>query len=375
MQCESAETLSQRLANIITRLIDSGSLKPDERIPSERALAERAGISRMTARASLELMVDSGYLYRLPNKGTFVTSVRDGESANEALRSIGFFVSRSIFAYRDVVINRQSLFPNVPTPIYHDVLNYCERSARHHGYGFYVSLVSSDNRETIAEVRTGHIQGAIIAGGIDTWVLDELVDRSIPLVILDYRRLGYNCVLEDNALGAYEATRHLINLGHRQIACVTGDLTHPNAVERLHGYQSALLDHGLEPSKEQVIGGTWRVNTGAIFKEWWTSVRNKPTAVFVSNDSMCFGIMNALSEIGVSIPEDLSLVGFDDVEYLSDQGPTPLTSVRVPWRQMSVLACKRIIELIETRDNEVYQMTVPVKLIVRKSTLPYRHRW
>ncbi|WP_333637824.1 LacI family DNA-binding transcriptional regulator [Tissierella praeacuta] len=169
----------------------------------------------------------------------------------------------------------------------------------------------------------------------------------------------------DHLKGGYLATKHLIDLGHRRIACLTGPNNLIDSNERLKGYKMALKENGIPYDPNIIIEGNYQVEGGlsAVDK----LVKTDFTAIFAFNDMMAYGLFKGLQTHGLFVPKDISIVGYDDI-YLSEILEVPLTTVHQPVELMGKTATNYLINLIE---NEVENNVIPThapKLVVRKST-------
>jgi DNA-binding LacI/PurR family transcriptional regulator len=254
------------------------------------------------------------------------------------------------------------------------VLYDMARTTHELGYHFVISAIDNDEfASTLESANSRLIDGLILIPLIpivdDYDTLIELT-HGIPFVQIG-ARLGVNLpsVIYDQAKGARLATQHLIDLGHRQIAEISGPLPNYDAHDRHEGWLMTLSDNGIEPgpsveSDFTIEGGYWAMSRlldeGAVF-----------TAVFVGNDSMALGAQTALRQRGLCAPDDVSVVGFDDVPESAHLVPG-LTTVRQDFQLLGQLAVEYIIDLIEKPDTPVYQRVLPPKLIIRKSTRAIR---
>ncbi len=212
---------------------------------------------------------------------------------------------------------------------------------------------------------------ALVSAGATPAHLTILQQRGIPFVVVDRELSGLaaDCVLADNFQGGYLATRHLLERGHRRIACITGpsDLT-PSA-DRVRGYRQAMAEVGIEPLEDWVCRGDFRAESGyhaaRFFLQLSPSIR--PTAIFACNDLMAIGAMRAIGEAGLSIPQDIALVGFDDIVLAAYVIP-PLTTVAQPTYEMGRVAGELLLRRIQDRARPPTRHLLPVRLIVRRST-------
>lgn len=198
--------------------------------------------------------------------------------------------------------------------------------------------------------------------------LETLHQRKFPHVLVDYQ--GYNqhvpSVITTNRKGAYDATTYLINLGHRRIGFITGMMEFGCAQERLAGYQAALKDHGITPDPDLVSKGDFLQPQGYHCAQQLLSLATPPTALFVSNDVMAFGAMEAARERGLHLPTDLSIIGFDDIPQAAHVHPT-LSTVRQPLEEMGRSAAILLLKYIANPLAEVERVELPTKLIIRES--------
>lgn len=217
-----------------------------------------------------------------------------------------------------------------------------------------------------------NVDGIIIAGKVPSLFLSQLSKYKIPLVFVDFYppHGDYNVVLIDNIKGGYLATKHLIELGHKNIAFVGGDITHPSITDRLIGYKQALESSNIPINQNFIITDEdypARSNGYNAARRLLTNYKNI-TAIFACNDAMALGIMQYCSENDIKIPDDISIVGFDDVE--SDISITPqLTTIRVPKTELGIEAMNLMVNLLKEKENlQTKKILVPVELIVRNST-------
>jgi LacI family transcriptional regulator len=229
---------------------------------------------------------------------------------------------------------------------------------------FYVSAIAS-----------GFTDGMLlVAPQVPATYLDALREQNFPYVLIDQADAteNSNVVEATNWQGAYEATHYLIQLGHTRIAFITGALNVRSAVDRLQGYQAALADCGLPFRKELVTEGDYQQRGGyEAAKSLLESINPPPTAIFASNDLSAFGVMDAARECGFRIPDDISIIGFDDVPQAGHVYPK-LTTVRQPLEQMGQVAVKMLLELIKDRSRPPQRVTLPTQLVIRDSCAPYQ---
>lgn len=191
-----------------------------------------------------------------------------------------------------------------------------------------------------------------------------------PFVVADPREplnASIAAVSASHWAGARAATEHLLALGHRRIAHVTGTRGLVASEERLSGYGAALAAAGVLPSSELVVEGTFTIESGHAAGARLLALPEPPTAVFAASDNIAIGVLRAARERGLDVPADLSLVGFDDIEPASIVTP-PLTTVRQPLAELGRLAVSLLLRLIEHQRVETLRIELATQLIVREST-------
>ena len=191
------------------------------------------------------------------------------------------------------------------------------------------------------------VDGIIIAGKSPHNLIERISTYNLPTVFIDYipPTNSHPLVLIDNIQGALLATNHLINLGHRNIAFIGGDIEHPSLSDRLNGYKQALGNAKISIKNNLIVTDAKypdRQNGFNSAKKIFSKNKNV-TAVFACNDAMAIGVLNYLQNNGYKVPQDVSLVGFDDVEADLMLSP-PLTTIRVPKIEMGIEALKLISE-------------------------------
>lgn len=222
-------------------------------------------------------------------------------------------------------------------------------------------------KEAVMALMQRQIDGLIVIGG---FLASEQLSRfaeQIPIVVVARRVPGFeeNCLYIDNVKAAYMATQHLIELGHRRIAHISGRGDHPDAAERKRGYIKALEDAGIEPLPELIVEGNFRRQSGVLAVDMLLTRGIAFSAIFAANDQMAFGTRLALYRRGIRVPEDLSLVGFDDEPAAAFMIP-PLTTVRQPAVELGREASKVI--LARLRGQQILPAPLKAELVVREST-------
>jgi LacI family transcriptional regulator len=212
----------------------------------------------------------------------------------------------------------------------------------------------------------------LVAPLIPASYVNALRDHNYPYVLIDQTDISENSnvVESTNWQGAYDATHYLIQLGHTHIAFIKGSSAVRSAIDRLQGYKAALADHNISLRENLVIGGDYQQQTGyEATKRLLQSEGLRPTAILASNDLAAFGAMDAARECGLRIPDDISIVGFDDIPQASFVYPK-LTTVRQPLEQMGQIAVKMLLQQIEGRSSPPERIALATQLIIRDSCAP-----
>lgn len=220
----------------------------------------------------------------------------------------------------------------------------------------------------VRSITNGLTDGLLLVVPLVTDDLFTLQEQRFPYVLIDQGdpTNQSDIVGATNWQGAFDATNYLIDLGHRRIGLITGLMQISSAVERLEGYKSALTARGIAFDPKLVAQGDFWQPQGYDAAIELLNLPNPPTAIFASNDLSAFGAMEAARERGLHIPEDISIVGFDDIPQASLIHPK-LTTVRQPLDQMGLTAVRMLLERIENPSLPPRKVTLETQLIVRDS--------
>ncbi|GHE96768.1 LacI family DNA-binding transcriptional regulator [Streptomyces fumanus] len=204
--------------------------------------------------------------------------------------------------------------------------------------------------------------------------LNELARSGLPLVVLDPLHLPDNRVHSvgaTNFAGGLAATRHLLSLGHRRVAYLGGPAMAVCNQARMHGYRAALEAEGARVPDAYVRTGDFTYESGLLGAGALLDLREPPTAVFAGNDEIAVGVVESARARGLRVPEDLSVVGFDDTSVARMASP-PLTTVRQPLREMGATALRIALRLADGEKAESHHLELATELVVRASTAPPR---
>ncbi len=343
--------------------IEQGIYKPDDKIPTEDEFMRMTGLARSTIRQAIQNLVVQGYLVRKRRLGTFVTVP---PSSSGKLNIIGILVHdiRSGYAPEflrgagdEAAKNNYSIILCNTDDLYSRAEFHANRLLDHGAKGIiFMPTASSDER---------NIQ-----------LVERFRRRSIPVVTVDRKIPNYevDSVTTDNFHGAYELTKLLISQGHRRIA-ITLSTRVSSEVERLEGYKKALADHNIPIDPSLIITNEERFIEKHYlqYAKFILSQREKFSAIVAGHDRIAYIIYTVADEMGIRIPEDISIVGYDDLLFHNSH-PLELTTVHQPIYEMGQEAMKLLLQRIEGKSFETKNIVLRSKVVVRKSVLPFPHK-
>jgi LacI family transcriptional regulator len=181
---------------------------------------------------------------------------------------------------------------------------------------------------------------------------------------------GISFVDIDNIKGSFDAVEHLINLGHRDIAFLNGPMYYMNSIDRLKGYKKALETYNIPFNNDMVFEGNYGRKSGYYTSEKILSLKKIPSSVFVSNDRMAAGLLQGLLKNGIKVPQDISIVGYDNSDIATIVTPQ-LTTVHTPLYELGYKCAYEFINYVKN-DNYNFELFIPPKLVVRNSTINYK---
>lgn len=337
---------------------------PRKRVTSQD-VAELAGVSRTTV---------SFVLNDVPGAKI---SEETRQRVLDAARQLNYYpasAARSLASGRTNVIglvlcqSPNSIFADAFLP---EVIRGLGEVSQEHGFRILLQSVEDVTwpEAYISLVREKYIDGLIVSGPrSDDAQLPQLAQEGFPIVLLGrLNEASFNFVDVDNVGAARMATEHLINLGHQRIGLITNaPLQYTASRDRLRGYRLALEAHGLTYDDNLVRYGNFREESGYAAMTQLLKLAERPTAMFVACDLVAFGAMEAIKEQGLAIPEDIAVVGFDDVRLASYVDP-PLTTVHLPAYRQGKRAADLVIRLIGGEDIEETQVLLKTELVIRES--------
>ena len=360
--------LHLQIIQSLKKSIEDNTYRQGDLFPPEIELAAKFGVSRGTIRKAMKALVDEGILTRIPGKGTFIQSegVKSTPEARACL--IGIVVLHMNDPYGAAIVSG------------------AERVARQKGYSLiFCNLdehleVEAEHFERLINHRVSGVALFPLALPGELELVETLCDAEIPIVLIDRQIPGLTLttIMSDNYGGAYQAVKHLLDLGHERIACITVP-DHPSSVDdRIRGYEQAMRDAGLLPYAAvpmhtlnvygQDPGFPVEVNIeDSHWVEHMFAVKAPPTAVFCINDYIATTVMRLANARGLRVPQDLAIVGFDNNPY-SQLAPTPLTTVAQPTIEIGARAIEELLERIDGSCTTEELIYLPTTMVMRSST-------
>ncbi|MDQ0113879.1 LacI family transcriptional regulator/LacI family purine nucleotide synthesis repressor [Paenibacillus harenae] len=282
------------------------------------------------------------------------------------------------------------ILPDITNPFFPEVLAGLEQEARSKGYTFFLCDTVSTNGDSKEQYEREsqylnillekQVDGIVIIGGRINLArptkehVNEVIEVSkrVPTVLINGSLPGHpmNRVFADEREGAELATQHLIDLGHRDIAFAGGYRGMSNTLQRIQGYVRTMERNGLAVRKEWLLDGGFSVESGKRFMNQLLQMEERPTAIFCANDLVAIGVMKVAYKAGLQVPQDLSLIGFDDIPYAANSIPE-LTTVSLKGYDVGRGAADMLHQLI-TKSKASKNTRVRPELIIRETTTPPR---
>ncbi|OWR28528.1 LacI family transcriptional regulator [Saccharibacillus sp. O23] len=319
-----------------------------------QALAGKDGVSEETRRTIVRTAAEMGYAYS-ENRG------RRREEPPQESGSIALIAS-------DFAFSQKGFFGEIYLTI--------EDEAAKRGKTLLIQSVSRQAADSLtlpSFIENGSVEGVLILSHITTDYIRKVLDTGIPAVLIDHHHpfIQADCILTNNRFSAYEAVHHLARLGHKRLGFIGNTALSPSYDERLDGFRLAQRELGLPESHE-----AWIVRDAEEDSEFvgrlvqrLAAAENMPTAWFCVNDGFGYYLNTALQQAGLRVPQDVSVVSFDN-GYLSRLAVPPITTLDVDLALYGRRAVARLIERIEQPDEPFTELLLPTKLLVRGSSGP-----
>ena len=353
------EPIYAKIESDIQKQIKEGKLKSDQPIPSENLLSKQYGMSRTSVRTALENLKEQGVIYTIVGKGSFVKGYGIIKESNKRIAFIVPGLENSDF----------------------DIYKGIEDTLQEEGFTLAIynseRSIEKENRN-IKNLLHGNETGAIIFpnwGGTNADVIYELTRVGYPFVLIDRYFPGFETdyVVTDNKKGGYMAAEYLIKLGHTRIGLLSA-IQCTAIRDRIDGYQDALRDNKIlldlalmkkVPQNDKYLK---EEPSNGGYKETKELLKEKPTAIFATNDFLARTALRAIREEGLSVPDDISVVGFDNQKF---SGYLGLTTIAQPFYKIGAQAAKILIGKIMGKQQRK-QIYLSPELVIRESCAGYK---
>lgn len=316
---------------------------------------------------------------------TTVSRVLNGEKyvkddlkrkVNQAIEELGYAPSHIA---RSLVRNKTNLIgvivPDITSSFYSTILSSIEEAASANDYTLLVCNISEDIDKELKYLNVFQemrVEGIIIMHEKINEDIRNLIHKiKIPVIFSSVKPMDQQLVsvIIDDYQAAYDATKYLIELGHEEIGFIGGDMRDiTSGQNRYSGYRNALSDHGLKIVYEHIRFGDYKVKSGYEQMKELLRVKQPPTAVFAVSDDMALGAMNCIRDNGLSVPEHISVLGFDGSQLTELVRPT-LTSMEQPIQEMGKVTVKTLLKQIQSGESPEQDIVLQHRLVVRESSM------
>jgi len=265
------------------------------------------------------------------------------------------------------------VLPDSANPFFAEISRSIEDEAFKKGYSVFLCNTELDTQRELFYVDVlskKQVDGIIfVAAGDQPDSLDFLLRQNMSVVMIDrdLPNVEVDAVLTDHRLGGFLATHHLIELGHTRIACIAGPSSITPSAERITGYRQALEEANLPYDESLVLRGDYHAQSGMELTHVLLAMTPRPTAIFALNDLMALGALRAAAEANYSVPRDLAIVGYDDLELARFTSPS-LTTIAQPKKEIGSQAVNLLAARISQKSRPPSRLVLPPELIVRRST-------
>lgn len=366
---DSPIPLYQQLLNEIRARIAAGEWKAGDRLPTEAEIAAELGVSRVTVRQALGAAVNAGLVVRMPGKGTYVAETGTAAPSQAFIGYVAPHLSSSF---------------NVQT------LLGVESALRSEGFQLIFCNSEADRDEEdrlVSRLENEGMLGYVVQpvhAERDDRALARLVERGQPVVMIDRELPGVqaDAVTSDHFEGGYAVVRHLIDQGYTDIVYLARHpLSMTSIAERHRAYQAAMTEAGLTPKPALMVGGPTEIG----YLEWRNALTlpespelnaiaqflrspERPQAIVAMNDLYALLTLTAAEQVGLGVPDDLAVVGFDDLDFAAVLNPSLTTVAQQPY-QLGIEAARLLVARIRGEVGVPKRIRLPTRLVVRGSSL------
>lgn len=321
-----------------------------DKLPGERVLAKELGFSYMTIRKAIDNLVNEGLLFKIPTKGTYVA---DQQAQKPKTRTIGYFLDSRIAG-------------GLSSPYYAMIFNALEKATRRNGYTLtYFTDSSEPNLHKILKKLDGVISSCFPR--VESFI--QNIKEIVPVLAIDNSASDKTIpsVIIDNFNAELEVVDYLSSHGHKCIGFMTGLEDSDVGKNRFEGYKNGLRKNGIDADPALVFRGNYTFGSGVSGVEYFLSLEPRPTALICANDSMALGALSRCQQSGLKVPDDMSIVGFDDIDIASQITPS-LTTVHVPVTEIAECAFNMLQCLIEGKPLDNRHVALEAHLVPRDTS-------
>ena len=351
MQSEKRKFLYKVVYDGLKKDILEGKYKSGDLLPSENQIADEYTVDRTTVRKALQLLVEEKLVEKRPGKGSVVTGQgyeMECKPSGKGM-AIGFLLPRG----------------NSITKAFYALLFYeAEKECQKHGCTLVYSTL--DDEDNLDEIVSSHkLSGAIFVSNVAERHLDRAIQISLPSVLANGMNEKMPSIVSDNFNGAYQVTRYLLEMGHRRIAVITGITSYYANQERYRGFSYAMMEAGVPIREEYIISTpSWEMESGVeATRKLLESCSQRPTAIFGFNDRLAVGAVQAIQQEGMRVPDDISVVGYDNLDQAKYSVPR-ITTIESHVPLLAKAAVVSLFQQIEGGERLPVRIQTPVELVV-----------
>jgi len=361
----------KQIAKSLIEKIKKGEYKKNSFLPSENQLTKIYKCSRITVRQALAILIKKELIKSIPGVGSVVI----GEPSNVNVKEEDIVFHKSIKNIYIILVFPSKVKWGIENPFYAEIIGAVEEKVRKKGY--HLSFTVYENIKRVSDLSqliiNKHVNGFILLGDIEEKIIELIKKSGLPVISINNplcERYNIPIVINDDFRGGYEVAKFLLEIGSKKIACIKGPKDSPSCEVRYEGFVTGLKNLGFNAENLVTIEGNLEFESGydGMKKIFSSSQKELPDSIFCINDLMAIGAMKYISEQGLKIPDNINVIGFDNIAQSSQVVP-PLTTVDIQRKEMGYIAAEKLIEFIEN-NNKYYpiKIVLPCKLVIRNST-------
>jgi LacI family transcriptional regulator len=335
----------------------------NHRITTLKSVAQELGLSESTVSRVLNGHADKYRISSKTKKAVLRLADKLQYSPNRLARSLRLSKTHTIGL----------IIPDISNPFFATITRFIENNANQHGYTVMVCDTeenTSKEKESLDILLSRQVDGLVVMPvGKQSEHFERIKDLHLPVVLVDryFPEVGLPYVATNNFQGVYDAVSYMIQNGHKSIACVQGLCETMANIERVKGYRQALVDHNLKVDETLIAGENFGAENGYVHTKLLLSRESRITAVMALSNLIALGAIRAIREKGLHIPDDISIIGFDDQPYCAYLEP-PLTTVAQNEAEMGRIAIDLLLKQIEgDNHNPPEGLLIPTRFIERSS--------